>query len=151
MRKIDPRIEARLKSLKENAKLSLNRNEYSEALSCLDLAIDLNTTSFKLYRLRAIAHVCLGNFREAATDADKIIELAPLLMDGYYHKGYALFNLKEFSAAAHEFQQGLELNPNDQVLRKGFWDSIALVSQRRSNAKPDAPEQLPGQQELGAH
>jgi tetratricopeptide (TPR) repeat protein len=117
----------------------------------------------QLYRLRAITHVCLGNFREAASecaqvaslrqtrqqaqcarvevrwagsgcsdthththththtryhhaaDADKIIELAPHLMDGYYHKGYALFNLKEFSAAAYEFQQGLELNPNDQV------------------------------------
>uniref|UniRef100_A0A7R9YZ41 Uncharacterized protein n=1 Tax=Chlamydomonas euryale TaxID=1486919 RepID=A0A7R9YZ41_9CHLO len=137
--KADARIEQRISTLKENAKSHLTKSEYSEALSCLDLAIDLNMSSFKLYRLRAITHACLGNYRGVAEDANKVIELAPTIMDGYYHKGYALFNLKEYSDAAKAFQQGLRLHPNDKVLRQGFWDSIALVSQSRSRNQDDAP------------
>eukprot|EP00955_Chlamydomonas_euryale_P100033 365255-Chlamydomonas_euryale.AAC.12 len=127
----------------------------------------------QLYRLRAITHACLGNYRGVAgtllavawlvsgctpgslscktsqsqsyvertqhgyafvkrskhfkiregsggwkEDANKVIELAPTIMDGYYHKGYALFNLKEYSDAAKAFQQGLRLHPNDKL--KGY-------------------------------
>ena len=32
---------------------------------------------------------------------------------------------------AHAFQAGLKLSPDDKVLRQGFWDAIALVSQSR--------------------
>ncbi|GAX83653.1 hypothetical protein CEUSTIGMA_g11078.t1 [Chlamydomonas eustigma] len=130
-RKIDPRIEQRIRELKVSAKAHLSHQEFPEALSALDLAIDLNTSSYKLYRLRAIAHACLGNYAESAADADKVIELSPTIMDGYYHKGFALFNLKKYSEAAHAFQEGLKLSPNDKVLRQGFWDAIALVSQTR--------------------
>ena len=34
-----------------------------------------------------------------AADSEKVIELAPNIMDGYYHKGFALFNLKQYSEA----------------------------------------------------
>ena len=52
--------------LKAAAKTHLSLQEFTEALSCLDLAIDLNTSSYKLYRLRAIAHACLGQHAESA-------------------------------------------------------------------------------------
>ncbi len=32
---------------------------------------------------------------------------------------------------AHAFQAGLQLSPNDKVLRQGFWDAISLISQSR--------------------
>ncbi len=35
-------------------------------------------------------------------DADKVIELSPMLMDGHYHKGFALFNMKDYSSAVRE-------------------------------------------------
>lgn len=47
-RKIDPRIERRIKELKANAKTHLAAQEFEDALNCLDLAIDLNTSSFKV-------------------------------------------------------------------------------------------------------
>ncbi|KXZ46970.1 hypothetical protein GPECTOR_39g464 [Gonium pectorale] len=56
-------------------------------------------------------------------------------MDGHYHKGFALFHLKDYAGAAHAFQQGLKLNPTDKTLRQGFWDAIALVSQSRTDAQ----------------
>lgn len=119
--------------LRDKAKEHLIKKEYAEALSCLDLAIDLNTGSYKLYRLRAIAHACVGDFASSSADSDRVIELSPNTTDGYFHKGFALFNLKHYSDAAHCFQQGLKINPADAVLKQGFWDSISLVSQSRTD------------------
>lgn len=130
--RVDPRIESRIRELRNKAKLHLAQQEFAESLSCLDLAIDLNSSSYKLYRLRSIAHACLQDFEGSAADADRVIHLAPNIMDGYYHKGFALFNLKQYAEAAHAFQQGMTLNPADKQLRQGFWDSIALLTQTRT-------------------
>lgn len=40
----------------------------------------------QLYRLRSIAHACLQDYQLSAADADRVIHLAPHIMDGYYHK-----------------------------------------------------------------
>lgn len=37
-------------------------------------------------------------------------------------------------AQARAFQQGLALNPTDRTLRQGFWDSMNLLSQSRTNS-----------------
>ncbi|MEW5309326.1 MAG: hypothetical protein WDW38_001221 [Sanguina aurantia] len=67
-------------------------------------------------------------------DASRVIELAPHMMDGFYHKGFALFHLEHYTDAARAFQQGLALNPTDRTLRQGFWDSMNLLSQSRTNS-----------------
>eukprot|EP00983_Pelagomonas_calceolata_P110919 1159726-Pelagomonas_calceolata.AAC.3 len=48
-----------------------------DALSCLDLAIDLDSSSYKLYRLRSIAYSCLKDYEGSAADANRVIQLAP--------------------------------------------------------------------------
>ncbi|GFR50734.1 hypothetical protein Agub_g12991 [Astrephomene gubernaculifera] len=132
--KIDPRIEAKINELRRKAKEHLSLKQFDEALHCLDIAIDLHSTSYKLYRMRSIALSCLQQYERAAVDADRVVELAPHIMDGHYHKGFALFHLKDYAGAAHAFQQGLKLNPTDKTLRQGFWDAIALVSQNRTDS-----------------
>ncbi|PNW77964.1 hypothetical protein CHLRE_10g458700v5 [Chlamydomonas reinhardtii] len=140
--KVDPRIEAKIMELRIKAKEHLSVKQFEEALRCLDLAIDLHSTSYKLYRMRSIALSCLQQYERAAADADRVMELAPHIMDGYYHKGFALFHLKDYAGAAHAFQQGLKLNPTDKTLRQGFWDAIALVSQSRTEGGNE-PELVP--------
>lgn len=144
-----PRLPARhAVQLRCQAKMHLGQQEYQDALSCLDLAIDLNSTSYKvraepaqatwrapsccccsggsgstqptrgpwrsqpgvppllgaqqllpsahtcgthprapqLYRLRSIAYSCLKEYEGSASDANRVIQLAPHIMDGYYHK-----------------------------------------------------------------
>lgn len=39
------------------------------------------------------------SMRARAADADRVIEFAPHVMDGYYHKGFALFHLKDYAGA----------------------------------------------------
>ena len=119
--------------LRHQAKDHLLKKQYDTALERLDTAIDLDSGSYKLFRLRAICHACLGDFASSCLDADKVITFTPNSSDGYYHKGFALFNLRRYSEAAHVFQLGLKLNPGDAILKQGFWDSVALVSQKRTD------------------
>ncbi|GLC36557.1 Hsp90 cochaperone [Pleodorina starrii] len=146
--KIDPRIEQKIHELRRRAKEHLSTKQFEEALHCLDIAIELHSTSYKLYRMRSIALSCLQQYERAAADADRVVELAPHIMDGHYHKGFALFHLKDYAGAAHAFQQGLKLNPTDKTLRQGFWDAIALVSQSRTDGDAGQLEQLGVQMQL---
>ena len=149
--RIDPRIEKRIDEvssllskplnvsltiamqLRHKAKEHLIKKQYEDALECLDTAIDLDSGSYKLFRLRAVCYACLGDFASSCLDAEKVILISPNSSDGYYHKGFALFNLRRHSEAAHVFQQGLKINPGDAILKQGFWDSVGLVSQRRTD------------------
>uniref|UniRef100_A0A7S0UPD3 Uncharacterized protein n=1 Tax=Polytomella parva TaxID=51329 RepID=A0A7S0UPD3_9CHLO len=130
--KVDPRILKKISVLRQKAKDLLSQKKFEEALALLDTAIELNSTSYKLYRLRSIALSCLQQYERAAIDADRVIELAPSVMDGYYHKGFALFYMQDYAGAAHAFQSGLRLNPTDKTLRQGFWDAVSLVAQGRT-------------------
>ncbi|GIL62594.1 hypothetical protein Vafri_16759 [Volvox africanus] len=97
--KIDPRIEQKIHELRRKSKEHLSTKQFEEALRCLDIAIELHSTSYKLYRMRSIALACLQQYERAAADADRVVELAPHLMDGHYHKGFALFHLKDYAGA----------------------------------------------------
>ena len=49
----------------------------------------------------SIATVACNNLHVPAPteDAEKVIVLAPSVMDGYQHKGFALFNMRKFDEA----------------------------------------------------
>lgn len=49
----DPRIEQRIQDLRAEAKKHLAASEYHEALSCLDLAVDLHSSSYKVAKGRS--------------------------------------------------------------------------------------------------
>jgi hypothetical protein len=57
-KKIDPRIAKRIEELRARAKVHLSQQEFQEALSCLDLAIDLNSSSYKVSNVAGSAAVC---------------------------------------------------------------------------------------------
>lgn len=130
--KLDPVTEKKVSALRQKAKTALVNQKFEEARDYLDEAIVFQPYSYKLYRLRSIASASLQDFSLALADANHVISLAPNITDGWYHKGYALYNMKQYGDAAHAFQEGLKLNPTDKVLRQGFWDAITLVSQSRT-------------------
>jgi hypothetical protein len=43
-----------------------------------------------------------------------------------YHKNECL--MPAACLQAHAFQQGLDLNPTDKIMRQGFWDAVNLLS-----------------------
>ena len=105
--------------------------KHEEALEFIGQAMELKPSSFKLLRLRSMAYACLHKYPKSLADAEKLIALQSTSTDGYYHKGFALYQMQDYSGAAHAFRHGLKLNPTDKVLHQGFWDSLTLLSQHR--------------------
>mmetsp|Transcript_35109 Transcript_35109/g.67082 ORF Transcript_35109/g.67082 Transcript_35109/m.67082 type:complete len:151 (+) Transcript_35109:378-830(+) len=124
-------IDRQVQELKTEGKAALARQDFEGARDVLTEAIILREDSHKLYRLRAVAYACLQEYDQSLEDAEMVIRLQPNSTDGYYHKGFALYHKKQFSDAAHAFQQGLNLNPADHVLQQAFWDAVTLLSQHR--------------------
>ncbi|KAK3233195.1 hypothetical protein CYMTET_56491 [Cymbomonas tetramitiformis] len=128
---MDDSVEKQVAQLKTEGKAALARHDFEGAKDVLTSAIALSPDSHKLYRLRSVAYACLQEYQSSLEDAEKVIGLMPKSTDGYYHKGFALYHQKDYSGAAHAFQEGLKLNPSDRVLRQGFWDAVTLLSQHR--------------------
>ena len=53
----------------------------------------------QFYRLRCIAYSCLSAYDQALNDAERVIELQPKQVDGWYHKGFALYHLRDYQGA----------------------------------------------------
>eukprot|EP00873_Tetraselmis_striata_P013263 jgi/Tetstr1/433527/TSEL_022795.t1 len=115
--------------LRLRGKQALTNRQFEAAQRFLSDAIVLSPKSYKLYRLRSVAHACCHDYASSFDDACIVIQMAPHVSDGYYHKGFALYHLRKFSEAAKAFQEGLNLNPQDRALRQGFWDAVTLLSQ----------------------
>lgn len=67
----------------------------------------------------------------------------PSLMDGFYHKGFALYQMQDYGGAAHAFKEGLKICPADRVIQQGFWDAVTLLSQTRLPAPNSPPPPRP--------
>ena len=104
------------------------KERHSDALLDLNAALELTPGSYKLHRLRSMVHACLENFEKSRK---------------YYHKGYALYKMRDFVAAAATFNEGLKLNPIDKSLSQGFWDALTLLHQQKPR--------LPVRREDGAY
>eukprot|EP00192_Tetraselmis_astigmatica_P020595 CAMPEP_0117678318 /NCGR_PEP_ID=MMETSP0804-20121206/17231_1 /TAXON_ID=1074897 /ORGANISM="Tetraselmis astigmatica, Strain CCMP880" /LENGTH=212 /DNA_ID=CAMNT_0005487693 /DNA_START=361 /DNA_END=999 /DNA_ORIENTATION=- len=122
-------LEAKAAQLRLRGKQALASHQFELACELLTDAISLCPESYKLHRLRSVAYAALHDYSSALSDAETVIELAPTVSDGYYHKGYALYHMRKFSQAAKAFQDGMRLNPQDRNLRQGFWDAVTLLSQ----------------------
>lgn len=129
-------LEHQADQLRAQAKQLLIKHEFQQAEDVLTHALQLRPGAYKLLRLRSVAFACLQQYQRSLQDADDLIIAMPGLTDGYYHKGFALYHLGEYSDAAHAFQQALDLNPGDRVLQQGFWDAMILLSQHRRDDVP---------------
>ena len=124
-------IDSKVGALRMIGKEALAKHDFAAAKDALCAALELYPTSYKLLRLRCVAHACLGDYKSSLADAERVIALNQTSTDGWYYKGFALYHSKQYVDAAHAFQSGLALNPNDMVLQQGFWDSLTLLSQHR--------------------
>jgi len=92
-------LEAKAAQLRLRGKQALASHQFELACELLTDAISLCPESYKLHRLRSVAYAALHDYSSALSDAETVIELAPTVSDGYYHKGYALYHMRKFSQA----------------------------------------------------
>eukprot|EP00996_Jenningsia_fusiforme_P007002 NODE_903_length_1835_cov_160.438410_g796_i0.p1 GENE.NODE_903_length_1835_cov_160.438410_g796_i0~~NODE_903_length_1835_cov_160.438410_g796_i0.p1 ORF type:complete len:547 (-),score=118.08 NODE_903_length_1835_cov_160.438410_g796_i0:125-1765(-) len=112
---------------KGNAAFQAGRNE--EAVNWFTSAIDLDPSNHVLYSNRSAAYCALERYPKALEDAVRTVELKPDWAKGWSRKGAALQGLGKLSEAAEAFEKGLQIDPNNEALKKGL-----VETQRKGSA-----------------
>ncbi|OWM72091.1 protein SGT1 homolog B-like [Punica granatum] len=149
--------------LAERAKEAFVDDDFNLAVDLYSQAIDLDPGNADLFVDRAQAHIKLGNYRDAISDASKAIELRPSMAKAYFRKGSACMKLGEYLTAKAALERGASLAPDDsrftelldeckkhtedeiiEIKTPGFLRSAAAsaVADQSFNAKSERLEQL---------
>jgi len=75
-----------------------------------------------LYSNRSASYAKLNKWENAFEDAKKCVDLNPKWAKGYSRLGAALHGLGKLKEAAMAYKQGLEIEPNNEVMRQGLQD-----------------------------
>lgn len=88
----------------EGAKLLLRYSQLKEAEETLTMAIRYDKNNFEAYYYRGCTRVNAGNYREAALDFEKAIELKPDYADAYFNLGRTYFLMNDEDRACEYYQ-----------------------------------------------
>lgn len=108
---------------KRRAKGSLASKNYPEAISLYSKAAEVmtgegdNSYVAILYANMSMCKLNMGKAEEAASDADKAIDLDSTYVKAYYRAGSAYQKLKRWEEAKSALLRGLEKKPEDKEMR----------------------------------
>lgn len=85
-------------------------NDFQNAISAYETAIQLNADSAPCWSNMAVCHYKLGQTEKALAEWDKAIEIDPEFSDPHTNKANALWELKQHKEAEHHARRALEIN-----------------------------------------
>ncbi len=92
---------------------ALSRNgNYTEAIQCLDKAIDIDKNLALAYDVRGTVYTLSGNIKNAEDDFKKVISLEKNYANAYFNLGNVYLIKKELKLAEEYFNKALILEPN---------------------------------------
>ncbi|XP_058746431.1 uncharacterized protein LOC131619334 isoform X2 [Vicia villosa] len=107
---------------KGNQYVKMGKKHYSDAVDCYTRAINQNALTDSdtsiLFSNRALVNLLLGNFRRALNDANDALKLQPSNIKAIYRAAKASFSLNLLDEAQDYCQMGLDLDPNNDELKK---------------------------------
>ncbi|XP_041465088.1 uncharacterized protein LOC121415817 [Lytechinus variegatus] len=86
-----------------------------------------------LYAQRSECFRIIQQHYHAVRDADKVIDLRPDWYKGYYYKGLAEFGAEHYRAAVESFENGLQHEPDEALLKALQQANRAIFSNRMTN------------------
>lgn len=106
----------------ERGLFNIGLEDYNNALSCFNKAIDSNKNNLLAWYYKGIAHYHLGQPFEAVTAFNRALKLKPDSPEVWYQKGIALFNCRKYLEAIKAFDESIRLKPYspDSWYRKGL-------------------------------
>lgn len=128
---------AQAEALKTEGNKAMSAKDYGAAISAYGKAIELNPTSPVYYSNRAAAFSQIGQHDEAINDAREASKIDPKFGKAYSRLGHALFSSGRFAEAVEAYQKGVEVDPTNEVLKKGLAASTEQVG--RSGSPAQAP------------
>ncbi|CAH8360104.1 unnamed protein product [Eruca vesicaria subsp. sativa] len=134
------------KELAAKAKEAFVDDDFDVAVDLYSKAIDLDPNCAEFFADRAQANIKLQNFTaEAVADANKAIELDPLLTKAYLRKGYFFFLilcLEEYRTAKTSLEKGGSIAPTSEPKFNKLIDecnlriSVSLLRRRERLVQP---------------
>jgi len=106
--------------LKAKGNAAFSSGNYEEAIKYFTEAIGIAPTNHILYSNRSGAYASLGQYQNALDDALKCIEINPSFIKGYSRKATALQFLGRPEEAFSAYEEGLKIDPNNQMLQDGY-------------------------------
>ncbi|KAI6032950.1 hypothetical protein F5J12DRAFT_797692 [Pisolithus orientalis] len=98
---------------------SFQGGELSEALLCMNQAIELQGDNFRIYDSRAAIHEKLGNLKAALLDSKKVIDLAPTQWQGYTRATRIFISLEKHDSATKMVDLALTRLQGDDSKHRG--------------------------------
>jgi len=95
----------------QSGNASFDQGNFSQAISDLTKAIEINPQFAKAYNNRGFAYVTQGNFPLAVSDFTKVIETDPKNADAYHSRGFVYAKQNNFIQAVADFTKALEIDP----------------------------------------
>lgn len=102
--------------------------KYPEALAHYSEAVKRNPSDHRAYSNRSACYTKLAAWAEGLKDAERCLELEPRFSKGYSRKGAVLFFMKDYDKALAAYQQGLELDPENEELREGVQRCVSTIN-----------------------
>ncbi|KAI9179349.1 Hsp90 cochaperone [Blastocladiella emersonii ATCC 22665] len=101
---------------------AFSAGQFDEAIEQFSLAIAADPTNHVLFSNRSAAYASLKRFDDARADAEQTVALNPKWVKGYSRLGAAHHGAGNLDAARESYRRGLELDPDNALLRKGLED-----------------------------
>jgi len=108
--------------LKAKGNKAFSEKKYEEAIDYFTQAINIDSSNHVFFSNRSACYASLNNFQKALEDAEQTIKLKSDWPKGYSRKGAALHGLGRLDEAIDAYNEGLKIDPNNALLKKGLQD-----------------------------
>ncbi|BEI80048.1 hypothetical protein CcaverHIS002_0105770 [Cutaneotrichosporon cavernicola] len=115
--------------LKAEANKAFSAKNFPEAIQLYSDAIALDPSNHVLFSNRAAAKSGNRDYQGALEDAEKCIEINPQFSKGFLRKGAALHGLRQYPEAVMAYEEGLQVEPESALLKKGLTEVQKVMDQ----------------------
>jgi eukaryotic-like serine/threonine-protein kinase len=110
------------------------QSRYPDAVNMFQRVIDLTPENFRGYSNLGAVLLTQGENSKAIHILERSIQIRPTL-EAYSNLGGAYFALRQFSDAAHAYEQGLKLDDRDSLIWGNMGDALYWTPGRRHEAE----------------
>ena len=101
--------------------------QYDKAIEWYKKAIEIKSDYYEAYNNKGLAYYDLKEYEEAIKCFDKAIGFKSDYYEAYNLKGLAYKGLGEFDRAIECFKKGLEVSPDDDLIRRSMRNNIEYI------------------------
>ena len=101
---------------KEKGNACVKEKNYKEAIVHYSNGLRKNVSDFFLYSNRSFAYLKLKQFFYALSDAERVIELQPTFVKGYFRKAEVLRETFQYDEALLNYGRALKLDSTNEII-----------------------------------